>query len=165
MDPFTNTPFAALTVIVAPAILTNASSVLCMGTGNRVARVVDRTRVLASELAQLEPNGARAAAHREQLAALRTRGQLLLGAMRCFYASIGAFAAAALIAVIGTTLAAVLGATIFRAVAILGLITGTIGVAGLVIGGSVMVRETQLAVRLLEREAEFVQHPPKDDLA
>ena len=37
-------PFAVLTAIVAPAILTNASSVLALGTSNRLGRVVDRTR-------------------------------------------------------------------------------------------------------------------------
>jgi branched-subunit amino acid transport protein len=43
-----NSPFAVLTAIVAPAILTNASSVLALGTSNRFARVVDRTRVVAN---------------------------------------------------------------------------------------------------------------------
>ena len=41
MDP---NPFAALSLIVAPAILTNASSVLSMSTSNRLARAVDRPR-------------------------------------------------------------------------------------------------------------------------
>ena len=38
--PMSDNPFAALTAVVAPAILTNASSILALGTGNRVARVV-----------------------------------------------------------------------------------------------------------------------------
>lgn len=37
-------PFAALSLIVAPAILTNACSVLIMSTSNRFARTVDRAR-------------------------------------------------------------------------------------------------------------------------
>ncbi len=41
-------PFAVLTAVVAPAILTNASSVLALGTSNRLARVVDRTRIVAA---------------------------------------------------------------------------------------------------------------------
>ena len=44
-------PFAALTAIVAPAILTSASSVLALGTSNRLGRVVDRTRVVAGNVA------------------------------------------------------------------------------------------------------------------
>jgi uncharacterized protein DUF2721 len=47
-------PFSVLTAVVAPAILTNASSVLCLGTSNRIARVVDRTREVTAEIANLE---------------------------------------------------------------------------------------------------------------
>ena len=46
----TGNPFAALTTIVAPAVLTNACSVLCLGTSNRIARVVDRSREVAKDL-------------------------------------------------------------------------------------------------------------------
>jgi len=46
-----NNPFGVLTSVVAPAILTNACSVLALGTSNRLARVVDRTRVVAAVLA------------------------------------------------------------------------------------------------------------------
>ena len=45
MDPSAN-PFAALSLNVAPAILTNAFSVLAMSTGNRPARAADRGREL-----------------------------------------------------------------------------------------------------------------------
>jgi hypothetical protein len=44
----TDNPFAVLTLIAAPAVFTNASSVLALGTGNRLARVVDRTRPLCA---------------------------------------------------------------------------------------------------------------------
>lgn len=47
-DP--NSPFAALSLIVAPAVLTNASSILVLSTSNRLARAVDRARALAAEL-------------------------------------------------------------------------------------------------------------------
>jgi hypothetical protein len=48
---------AALTIVVAPAILMNASSILCSGTANRLALVVDRTRVVSGQLARPAPNG------------------------------------------------------------------------------------------------------------
>ena len=47
-------PFASLTVVVGPAVLTNACSVLALGTGNRLARVVDRTRVVTREVVEAE---------------------------------------------------------------------------------------------------------------
>jgi len=43
-------PFAILSLIVAPAILTNATSVLVMSTSNRLARGVDRARELSKQL-------------------------------------------------------------------------------------------------------------------
>jgi len=49
-----NNPFGVLTAVVAPAILTNASSVLALGTSNRLARVVDRTRVVMAEMSHVE---------------------------------------------------------------------------------------------------------------
>ena len=49
MDPHTS-PFAVLSLIVAPAILTNAASVLAMSTSNRLARAVDRARDLGRQL-------------------------------------------------------------------------------------------------------------------
>jgi hypothetical protein len=161
MDSIATSPFAALTIIVAPAILTNAASILSLGTGNRIARVVDRTRVLASELASLDPASARAARYEEHMWRLRVRSQLLLRALRCFYLSIGSFAASALISVIGSLAAAWVGTSVFLAMAMLSLASGTMGVGGLVVGCAVTVRETQLAVRFLEEEARFFQDPSR----
>jgi hypothetical protein len=152
MTPLADNPFATLTVIVAPAILTNASSVLCLGTGNRIGRVVDRTRALKTAQARLAPDDARRGAYQEQLDHLHARVRLLLQALRCFYASIGAFAAAALISIIGAGVMSS-SASLFQAGAALALVAGTIGVGGLVVGCGIMVREVRLAVRALEAEA------------
>src|SRR6266496_2868527 len=43
-------PFGILTFIVAPAILTNASTVIALGTSNRFARAIDRARALSSQV-------------------------------------------------------------------------------------------------------------------
>jgi len=41
--PFlSDNPFASLSLIAAPAVLTNASSVLALGTSNRFARAIER---------------------------------------------------------------------------------------------------------------------------
>src|SRR2546425_5581348 len=101
MSPLTDNPFAVLTAVVAPAILTNASSVLCLGTGNRIARVVDRTRLVAAEMAGLQVGSKEYQARADQLPRLQVRAQLLFRALRTLYASLGLFASAALITVIG----------------------------------------------------------------
>jgi hypothetical protein len=43
-------PFSILTVVVAPAVLTNASSVLALGTNNRLARVAARSHAVTAQL-------------------------------------------------------------------------------------------------------------------
>jgi hypothetical protein len=45
-------PFSILTVVVAPAVLTNASSVLALGTNNRPARLADRTHTLTAQISK-----------------------------------------------------------------------------------------------------------------
>jgi len=155
MTPLTDNPFATLTIVVAPAILTNATSVLCLGTGNRIARVVDRTRTLRAELGRLGPESELRESYLQQLGRMRVRAHLLLRGMRFFYASIGSFAASALISIFGALVATTAGETTFYAIATLGLISGTVGVTGLVLGSMLMVRETRLAVRFLEEEAEL----------
>ncbi|HYT69028.1 MAG TPA: hypothetical protein VEL51_21575 [Vicinamibacterales bacterium] len=86
---------------------------------------------------------------------LQIRSQLLLRALRWFYTSFGAFAASALIAVLGSALATIRNVPFANAFAIVGLMVGTLGVTGLVIGCMLMVRETRLAVRYLTEEAKL----------
>jgi hypothetical protein len=148
-------PFAVLTAIVAPAILTNASSVLALGTSNRLARVVDRTRVVAAELSAFEPESPDYQMWAAQLEPLGIRAQLLLRALRFFYAGLGLFAASALVSV-GGSIATYYGQRLlFEAAAALAVLTGASAVVGLASGCVLMVRETQLAVRILAEEARI----------
>ena len=155
MPPFGNDPFAALSIVVAPAILTSASSVLCLGTANRLARVVDRTRVVSAQLAHLAPNAETIVTSRRQLEELRVRWNLVLRALICFYMSLGSFAAAALISLVGSSFTATAMRLPFNFMAILGLLSGTVGVGGLVFGCTMMVQETRLAIQNLAEEAEI----------
>ena len=148
-------PFAVLTAIVAPAILTNASSVLALGTSNRLARVVDRTRIVAAQLAAFGPDTADYQVWAGQLAPLQVRAQLLVKALRLFYAGLGMFAASALVSVGGSTVAYYGQSVLFQAAAALAVLTGASAVLGLTAGCVLMVRETQLAVRVLEEEARI----------
>ena len=148
-------PFGVLTAVVAPAILTNASSVLALGTSNRLARVVDRTRIVASHLAGLEPGHPEYAGWAAQLGALQVRAQLLLKALRGFYAGLGLFAASALVSVGGSIAAYYNQKAAFELAAAIAILTGASAVIGLVLGCILMVRETQLAVRTLAEEAKI----------
>lgn len=155
-------PFAVLTAIVAPAILTNASSVLALGTSNRLARVVDRTRIVAAQLASLHPGAADYQMWAAQLTPLHVRGQLLVKALRFFYAGLGLFAASALVSVGGSIASYYSQAILFYTTAALAILTGAAAVFGLCAGCVLMVRETQLAVKYLEEEAKTeAAHPPR----
>src|SRR5438876_1532399 len=150
-----NNPFGVLTSVVAPAILTNACSVLALGTSNRLARVVDRTRVVAAELAGFEPGTSNYEGSFAQLDRLQVRAQLLLKALRGFYASIGLFAAAALVSVVGSIVTYYGRHIVFQLAAGLALVTGFLAVLRLATGCALMVRETRLAVRNLAEEANI----------
>jgi hypothetical protein len=155
MPPFGNNPFAALSIVVAPAILTSASSVLCLGTSNRLARVVDRTRAVSAQLADLAPNADTIVTLRRQLEELRVRWNLVLRALICFYMSLGSFAAAALVSLVGSSFTAPAMLPPINFIAILGLLSGTVGVGGLVLGCTMMAQETRLAIQNLAEETEI----------
>src|SRR6202000_1912899 len=95
-------PFWIPTVVVAPAVLTNASSVLALGTNNRLARVADRSHAVTAQLVKVESGGKDRAVSAHELAELQTRAQLLLRALRCFYLGLGLFASSALISIAGS---------------------------------------------------------------
>src|SRR3981189_693794 len=97
-------PFAVLTAVVAPAILTNACSVLALGTSNRLARggerargagrgvAAGRPRVVARELAAIGPSDSHYKSWVAQLDGLQVRTRLLVKALRVIYGSLGLFA-------------------------------------------------------------------------
>ncbi|HKI32261.1 MAG TPA: DUF2721 domain-containing protein [Gemmataceae bacterium] len=157
MDPLVTNPFAVLTFIAAPAILTNASSVMALGTSNRFARAIDRSRALSAELGsqQAMPE----ALQRLRLKQLRYAGRrvlLLVRALSAFYVSLGAFAAASLTSLVGAAL--VLGhLEVPRVVVMLVAFTcGVVGVGGLVTGSVLLVWESRLTIAILREETAFV---------
>jgi hypothetical protein len=157
MAVLNDNPFAILTAVVAPAILTNACSVLSLGTANRIARVVDRTRVVTAARASVAEGSADYQGYSRQLERQQMRGTLLMRALQIFYASLGAFAAAALAAVVGSVFTAYDLPVAYRAAAMLGFFAGAGGVSGLVVGCTLMVRETRLAIQNMAEEVDFAR--------
>jgi len=138
-------PFSVLTFVAAPAVLTNASSVLALGTNNRLARVADRAHAVTAQLAGASGHEGSAA----ELAVLRVRAQLLLRALRCFYLGLGLFASSALISIAGSIVVSYGWPSAFQAAAGVGVVCGASAVIALVCGSVLMIRETQLAVKAL----------------
>ena len=146
-----------LTLIAAPAVFTNASSVLALGTSNRLARVVDRTRFIARELHSSTTHDEVTELWVSQLGRLEKRGSLLVRAMSFFYGAIGAFAAASLVSILGAILGSSSYRLSFEAVAGIGFVAGTIGFIGLSVGCVLLVRETRLALQAMSDEAELAK--------
>jgi hypothetical protein len=163
MDSQAN-PFAALSLIVAPAILTNASSVLAMSTSNRLARAVDRARELARQLESVEavggPDAGEAAREFErrlgELTATEQRAIMLLRVLQSFYVALGGFSSATLASLLGAVLLPFRG-TALTLLELLAVAAGTVGVAALVRGSIILIRETSIAVRIVSERAEVVR--------
>jgi Protein of unknown function (DUF2721) len=164
MNPEAN-PFAAFSLIVAPAILTNASSVLAMSTSNRLARAVDRTRDLARQLESMAASEASPDAERrrefegrlEELTATEQRTTMLLHVLQSFYFALGGFASSTLAALLGAVLARFGSSPALLLLELLAVGAGTIGVAALVRGSIILVRETSIAVRVISERAASVR--------
>lgn len=147
-------PFAALTLIVAPAVLTNASSVLIMSTSNRLARAVDRARIMTAMLEKAAETGSTPhPGEVRELAATERRALLLLRSLRSFYVALAGFAAAAFLSLMGAVLTPIIPASLALPLEVVALVVGLVGVGGLVAGTLVLVRETKIAVDVLQERA------------
>ncbi|HET6423796.1 MAG TPA: DUF2721 domain-containing protein [Planctomycetaceae bacterium] len=144
----TTNPFAVLSLIVAPAILTNAASVLTMSTSNRLARAVDRARELSKQL-EADSTGPEAPRRMTELSVAEQRALLLLRALRGFYFALGGFASAALISLLGAVLVPFEAPVLVGPLEILGVVAGLAAVAAIVHGCALLLRETRLAVMVL----------------
>jgi uncharacterized protein DUF2721 len=151
-------PLAALSFIVAPAVLTNASSILILSTSNRLARAIDRARQLASQLEEHATIPDRFASLRlRELDSSERRGLMLLSALRLFYAAVGAFAGAALTSLLGAVLASSAHRAVAATLELIAAGAGVIGVGGLIAGCALLVRETRIAVLLVSEEATLLR--------
>lgn len=157
MDAHVN-PFAVLSLIVAPAILTNASSVLALSTSNRLARAVDRARELSKQLEEAGDLAAPEAVRRlRELSVTEQRTLLLLAALRSFYVALGSFASAALVSLLGAVMVPMgIGAPV-QVLEVGGVVAGVLAVSALVYGSVVLVRETRIVVQVLQERVAGVR--------
>ncbi len=164
MDPASANPFGILTFIVAPAILTNASSVNVLSTSNRLARSMDRARVISTQIEEHEDDADGGNAVRLKLLKLTERRTLLVvRALTCFYVSVGSFAAASLLSLLGAVFVAAQQDLLREITQTISLCAGVVGVGGLTCGSGLLVFETRMALRGMAEETRFLlsQHKHK----
>jgi hypothetical protein len=159
VDPnsLTQSPFAALTFVAAPALLTNASSVLALSTINRMLRTRERMHELFKD-SEVDAKNER---ERLQLTAVTDRVEkqatLLLTALHSVYLALAAFSSATLVTLLGAGFAAFHGEIWVHALAAVGLLLGFFGVGGLVMGCANLFHATQLSLVNIRDEAAAVR--------
>lgn len=153
----THSPFAALTFVAAPALLTNASSVLALSTINRMLRTRDRM----SELFVKSEAPGQSEASRSRLVDVANRverqASLLLTALRSIYIALAAFASATLVTLLGAGMGSIEEGFWLRLMAWLGFFLGMAGVGGLVFGCAHLFRATQLSLVNIREEAALIR--------
>jgi hypothetical protein len=144
-------PFIILTFIVAPAILTNASALLVLSTSNRFARAIDRAREISRQLedAEKRENAALIDRLENELLVTERRAVLLLKSLRSFYFSLGGFALAVVVSLVGAGMVSLqnIFAAVFTPVVV---ITLFLAVGGLVAGAVHLIQETRITVGILQ---------------
>lgn len=156
-------PFAVFTFLVAPAILTNACTLLALGTSNRLARGIDRARAIASVLVSDSHTEASAAGiiprelAQAQFEAASGRCRMLLGALRAFYLAIGSFGAGTCVTMLGAAMAYFGNQSAGQIAMTAMLCFSGIGVLALIYGAICMVRESTLTLAMLKDEQHSLE--------
>ena len=154
---FPTNPFAILTFISAPAILTNASCVLLFGTGNRYGRAIDRVHELSDDV-QLGSGSdeAELKLRIRQLEAAETRTLLIVRALTCFYTAVAGFVASTLVCLIGAVtvyLQLPSGASLSFEIAFT---AGSVGVFAIIAGAIMLAQESRFSFRILREEKQYI---------
>jgi len=137
--------YAILTAMLAPAFFLTATASLLMSANTRLARVIDRTRVLLAELAEADDETERTLLER-RIARQRLRsitilrgGQLLYGAISCF---------------VGTSLTVAADAFLGYRFGALPTALAALGVLAMFAASLLLARESSLAVEAVNEEMD-----------
>jgi hypothetical protein len=140
---FPDNHYSILTAMLAPALLMAATGTLLTSANNRLARVVDRLRVL---IVVWQNNETRSESLNLQIKRHRTRSSYILRACLLLYFALGSF--------IGTSLAMALDLLSNNRLQYLPTIMGVIGVLNMLIACVFMGMEVWLSVRSFDAELD-----------
>ncbi len=146
---------SVLSAMITPALLVSAAGTLVFSTSNRLVRVIDRVRVLASEALKFELNPHTQTLYQpahilDQLPLLRQRLMLLRGAMSLLYMAISLLIATSVSIGIVKLLEWPWGGNVT-------LLLGMSGSVALLFSSILLVREAHLAVDSSAHEMSFLE--------
>lgn len=155
-DLTANNPFALLTFIAAPALLTNATSVLALSTSNRFLRAGERLRVVAEELEKATEPEERAwrLVHVNRI---ERQAVLLLHALRSVYVALGSFVSGSLVTILGAAVASQNLHPADMVIMALGLLVGVVGAGAVVFSCVTLFRATRLSMLNISEEAAIMR--------
>jgi Protein of unknown function (DUF2721) len=151
--PEVSNPQSILAAMIVPAVLISACGTLIVSTSMRLARIVDRVRVLSQNIEELSADEAtvdfiedRVAEFERQLSIHTRRGRLIQRSLTSFYLSLGLFVASTV------TLALV---SLAHQVEWLPLVLGIAGTVFLFYSSVLLIAETRLALQSVNSEMAF----------
>jgi hypothetical protein len=153
----TQSPFTVLTLIAAPALMTNACSVLAMSTTQRMLRTREAMRELLAESEEAEMSEADGALLVQHANRIEAQAGLLLGALHSIYLALGAFSAATLVTLLGAVLITFQRGPWANVLAFVGLALGAYGVGSLIVGSVRLFRATQISLVNIHQEADLIR--------
>src|SRR6476469_4888909 len=148
MEPQTalHNPFAVLTFIVAPALLTNASCLLALSTANRMLRARERMHMVFEKSERPGLSSEEKSRLRDEANRVEKQSIHLLKGLRSIYVALGGFVLATFVTLVGAALTQLEGGLWFRIAATCGMILGAVGVCGMVNGSFHLFNATQISM-------------------
>lgn len=154
---FSTNPFAILTFISAPAVLTNASCVLLFGTGNRYSRSIDRVHELSDAVqSSAEMREEELRLRVRQLESSERRVMLIVQALSCFTTAVAGFVASTLVSLIGAILVSSRMAQGVWFSFALAFLAGAVAVVTMMTGAMMLARESRFSFHILREEKELI---------
>jgi hypothetical protein len=157
IDTVAQNPFAVLSLVAAPALLTNATSVLALSTVNRILRSGDRMRALGEQLEAKDNSEVKRTFLLAQVNRVERQALLLLHGLHAIYVALGCFASASLISILGASFAQSSTHFLFVLMVGLGLAVGFVGAAGLVWGSTKLLQATRISLQNISEEAALIR--------
>jgi hypothetical protein len=149
-------PFALLSLVGAPAVLTNAASVLALSTSNRFLRASERMRGFAAEIERFQSSADVRELLLKQIDRTQEQAVLLLRALRGAYVAAGAFTAATLISIVGAAVAPRVP-ILENWVALVALAVGVLGAGALVLACNHLLTATRSSLINMAEEAAYMR--------
>ena len=159
MDPVTATqsPFGVVTFIAAPALLTNATSVLAMSTINRMLATRQQMQRLYTKSEEGKLPKIEAEHLIQKVDRVEKQAELLLNALHSIYLALAAFVSATLVTLLGAGLAPFHYMFLLHLIIGSGVVLGIVGVGGLVIGCGKLFQATQISLVNIRDEAAQIR--------